>query len=104
MLKAFAFYPSLHPTLCPSKALMVNISMGLRECGFPPRNPGWAVCSVIWLEGMGLEESKKLSSGMLLEMNHYCRRFASKTPSLPWQRERFLQNHPKRNSLEKKHP
>lgn len=104
MLKAFAFYPSLHPTLCPSKALMVNISMGLRECGFPPRNPGWAVCSVTWLEGMGLEESKKLSSGMLLEMNHYCRRFASKTPSLPWQRERFLQNHPKRNSLERKHP
>lgn len=55
MLKAFAFYPSLHPTLCPSKALMVNISMGLGERGFPPWNLGWAVCSAIWLEGVGLE-------------------------------------------------
>lgn len=55
MLKAFAFCPSLHPTLCPSKALMVNISMGLGECGFPPQNLGWAVCSGIWLEAVGLE-------------------------------------------------
>lgn len=76
MLKAFAFYPSLHPTLCPSKALMVNISMGLGECGFPPQNLGWAVCSRIWLEGVGLEQSKKLSSEMLLKMHHYCCRFA----------------------------
>lgn len=104
MLKAFAFCPSLHPALCPSKALMVNISMGLGECGFPPRKPGWAVCSGIWLEGVGLEQCKKLSSEMLLKMHHCCHRFASKTPSLPWQGERFLRNHPKRNTLERKHP
>lgn len=87
MLKAFAFYPSLHPTLCPSKALMVTLSMGSGECGFPPRNLGCAVCSGIWLEGMGLELSEKLSSVMLLKMHQYCCRFASKTPCLPWQGE-----------------
>lgn len=100
MLKAFAFYPSFHPTLCPSKALMVTISMGLGERG----NLGWAVCSGIWLEGTGLELSKKLSSEMLLKTHRYCCRFASKTPFLPWQGERFLRNHPNRNTLERKHP
>lgn len=92
--KAFAFCSSLRSTLCPSKALTVNISAGPGRRWFSPVRDG---VSPAWEPGLGClqwdlagrreiwaDQAKKLSSKKLPRVHGYCHgRFAQKAPSLP---------------------